>query len=123
MNHMKQVKWLITIFCMAFAVSAFAQSTAAQSTGTTTTVFKVYGNCNSCKKHIETAARVPGVTKADWNKDSKMLTLVYDPAKVTVDDVQKRIAAVGYDTPKFRGDDKAYNKLDECCQYDRKPAN
>ena len=61
-----------------------------------------------------------GITKADWNKDTKMLTLVYDPSKVTTDDIQKRIAAVGYDTPKYRGDDKAYNKLDECCLYDRK---
>jgi mercuric ion binding protein len=111
---MKQMKWFLMVICMAAAVSVFAQSA-------TTTVFKVYGNCSSCKKHIETAAQqAPGVSKADWNKDTKMLTLVYDPAKVNVDDVQKRIAAVGYDTPKFRGDDKAYNKLDECCQYDRK---
>jgi periplasmic mercuric ion binding protein len=87
----------------------------------TTTSFKVYGNCASCKKHIETAAHVPGVTKADWNKETKILTLVYDPSKVNTDDIQKRIAAVGYDTPKFRGDDKAYSQLDECCQYTRKP--
>jgi mercuric ion binding protein len=89
------------------------------ATAQTTTTFKVSGNCSSCKKHIETAAHVPGVTKVTWNKDTKILTLVYDPAKVTPDDVQKRIAAVGYDTPKYRADEKAYNALDECCQYDR----
>lgn len=100
----------LAIFSLIGA-TAFAQ--------TTTTTFKVYGNCNTCKKHIENAAHVPGVSKVDWNKDTKILTLAYDPAKVSVDAVQKRIAAVGYDTPKYRGDDKAYKKLDECCQYDR----
>lgn len=100
-------------------IALFSFLTVA-ATAQTTTTFKVNGNCNSCKKHIETAARtVPGVTKATWNKDTKILTLVYDPAKANVDDVQKHIAAVGYDTPKYRGDDKAYNALDECCQYDR----
>ena len=33
--------------------------------------------------------------------------------------VQRRVAAAGYDTEKFRGDDKAYSELDPCCQYDR----
>lgn len=106
---------LIALFSF-LTVAATAQTGPAAQT----TTFKVNGNCNSCKKHIETAARtVAGVTKATWNKDTKILTLVYDPAKANVDDVQKHIAAVGYDTPKYRGDDKAYNALDECCQYDR----
>lgn len=110
------MKHLLIAFFTFLAVAATAQPAG----GPTTTTFKVNGNCNSCKKHIETAAlTVPGVAKATWNKDTKVLTLVYDPAKATVDDVQKHIAAVGYDTPKYRGDDKAYNALDECCQYDR----
>jgi copper chaperone CopZ len=122
---MKSIKIFLAAFCTFLAFSTFAQTSQASQTAQSTqaaqtAVFKVYGNCSSCKKHIETAAHVTGVAKADWNKDTKMLTLVYDPSKVTTDDIQKRIAAVGYDTPKYRGDDKAYNKLDECCQYDRK---
>ena len=105
---------------MKLLLLLFSVLTLSASAQTPTTVtFKVSGNCSTCKKHIETAARIPGVVKADWNKDTKVMTLVYDPAKVSPDDVQKRIAAVGYDTPKYRGDDKAYDKLDECCQYDR----
>jgi periplasmic mercuric ion binding protein len=103
-----------TIFLVCFTIISL--STLAQDK---TTTFKVSGNCSSCKKHIETAARVDGVTKVNWNIDSKVLTLVYDPARVNPEDIQKRIAAVGYDTPKYRGDDKAYKALDECCQYDR----
>ena len=113
---MKQMKWILLAFCLIMVTTAFAQTAS-------TTTFKVFGNCSTCKKHIETAALAAGAAKADWNKDTKMLTLVYDPAKTNVDNVQKHIAAAGYDTPKFRGDDKAYGKLDECCQYDRKTAN
>ncbi|TDX01942.1 heavy-metal-associated domain-containing protein [Dinghuibacter silviterrae] len=111
---MRTIKALLFTVFSLIGLASFAQNT-------TTTTFKVSGNCSTCKKHIEGAALLPGVAKVDWNKDTKILTLVYNPTKVSVDDVQKRIAAVGYDTPKYRGDDKAYNKLDECCQYDRKP--
>lgn len=87
---------------------------------TKTETIKVWGNCNLCKARIEKAAKANGVSKASWDKDSKLLTLVYDPSKISSDDIQKKIAAVGHDTEKFKGDDKAYEKLDACCQYDRK---
>jgi mercuric ion binding protein len=87
-----------------------------------TETIKVFGNCSTCKAKIEKAAKADGVSKASWDTDSKLLTLVYDPSKVKSDDIQKKIAAVGYDTEKFKGDDKAYAKLDACCQYDRAAA-
>ena len=87
---------------------------------TKTETIKVWGNCEGCQKRIEKAAKIDGVSKASWDKDSKLLTLVYDPSKVKSDDIQKKIAAVGHDTEKFKADDKAYTKLPGCCQYERK---
>lgn len=83
---------------------------------------KVSGNCSSCKKHIETASKVEGVSSAAWNKNTHLLTISYNPAKITNDQIQKNVAAVGYDTEKYKANDNAYNNLDECCQYDRKSA-
>lgn len=37
-----------------------------------------------------------------------------------MDEIQKNIASVGYDTEKYRGDDKAYEELHECCKYERR---
>jgi len=91
-------------------------------TSTKTESIKVWGNCNMCKARIEKAAKVEGVSKASWDTKTKMLSLVYDPSKITSDDIQKKIAAVGHDTEKFRADDKVYAKLDGCCQYDRAAA-
>ncbi|GAA0564192.1 hypothetical protein GCM10009415_53170 [Chitinophaga japonensis] len=90
----------------------------AQSAKTET--FKVYGNCNMCKKRIEKAMTVDGVTKADWNVETKIMTVSYDPAKINNDAIQQKIAAAGHDTEKKNADDAVYAKLPGCCQYERK---
>lgn len=111
---MKTLKIIITaFFAILISISAFAQTSSKTET------FKVAGNCGSCKARIEKAAKINGVDKADWNSNTKMLTLVYNPAKVKTDDVLKNIAAVGHDTDKFKADAKVYNKLPGCCQYER----
>lgn len=84
--------------------------------------FKVYGNCGMCKKRIEKAAVSDGVSQAVWNVDTKLMTVTFKPAKITNEEIQKRIAAAGHDTEKFRADDKVYEKLPGCCLYERKPA-
>ncbi len=85
-----------------------------------TTDIKVWGNCGMCKKRIEKTAMMDGVSAATWDKETKMLTLTYDAAKVDTDAVAKKIASVGHDTEKYRADDKTYEGLPECCLYDRK---
>lgn len=84
-----------------------------------TATFKVYGNCEMCKKRIETSLKKPSVKSAIWNVDTKIITVVYDPKSITVDDLHKSIASVGYDTEKVKASDKTYSKLPECCQYER----
>lgn len=87
---------------------------------TKTETIKVWGECETCQATIEKASKVDGVSKANWDKTTKLLTLVYDPSKVKSDDIQKKIAAVGYDTEKYKADDKVYAKLNACCKYERK---
>ena len=70
-----------------------------------------------CKATIEKAAKIEGMTIVDWNLKTKQLTMVYNPAKLKTDDIQKKIAAVGYDTPKFKASTKAYASLPGCCKY------
>ena len=97
---------------------ALTFSTAIFATNATKTeTIKVAGNCETCKARIEKAAKVDGVNKADWSTKTKVLTLVYNPSKVTSDAVQKKIAAVGHDTPKYKATTAAYNALPGCCKY------
>ena len=81
----------------------------------------VWGNCEKCKATIEKACGIDGVSEADWNIDSKLLKLKVDTSKITLNAVLEAVAKAGYDNEKFYADDYAYNKLPDCCQYDRRP--
>ena len=93
----------------------------ANSIANTTANFKVWGNCNMCKEIIEGSLKVDGVSKAEWDTESKQIEVSYDSTKISIDAIQKHIASVGYDNDKYNGDGAAYNNLHECCKYERKP--
>jgi Cu(I)/Ag(I) efflux system membrane fusion protein len=82
------------------------------------TMFKVSGNCGMCKDRIETVAlELEGVRTADWDIDSKILHLMYDKNRVTLEEVHKRIALAGHDTELEKAPDEVYRNLPECCLY------
>lgn len=86
------------------------------------TTITVYGNCSSCKKAIEKAAKsVDGVESAIWDKKKKILAIQYDTAKTSLDLIEKAIIAIGYDTENMRAEDSVYDELHHCCKYNRKP--
>ena len=118
---MKTINTFFAVLLVAVMSSnSFAQMHDHSSMGTAKTeTIKVSGNCDMCKTRIEKAAKVEGVTKADWNSETKNLTLVYNSSKVTSEAVQKKIASVGHDAGKIKADDKVYAKLPGCCQYKR----
>ena len=112
---MKTQNIILTIAFIFITIATMAQATNQATV-------KVYGNCTSCKKHIETAAKEAGATSAVWNKDTKFLTLKFDAKKTDSKKIQQKVAAAGYDTQDATATKKAYDKLDECCQYERKVA-
>ena len=91
-----------------------------EMTTTKTETLKVSGNCDLCKARIEKAAKLDGVSKAEWDAKTSILSVSFDPAKTNMDLVAKKVAAVGHDNSKVKADDKAYNALPGCCKYDRK---
>lgn len=118
---MKTIKLFFIAFLACAFVNSFSQLNNHQSIiSSKTESFKVWGNCSNCKSRIEKTAKTDGVSKADWNINTQILTVTYNPDKVKIDDIQKKIAGIGHDTEKFKADDKAYGKLPMCCQYERK---
>lgn len=79
----------------------------------------VSGNCGMCESKIEKAAKEAGASAAEWNKDTKVLTVSYNSSSTNAVKIQQAIAKVGYDTRDFKASDEAYNKLHACCQYER----
>jgi len=112
---MKMLKiFLVAAICTATVTHGYSQKTRTES-------FKVAGECGTCKKKIEKAAKEAGATYAAWDMHTKILKLSYN-AGTDVTAIQQRIADAGYDTPKFKATDAAYNSLDKCSQYDRQTA-
>lgn len=113
----------LKLFIVVILVITMGSVSYAQNTGHSKMVMdktekvKVSGNCDLCKARIEKAAKIDGVSKADWNSKTKVLTLVYNPAKVKINDIQKKIADAGHDTPKYKAPEKVYNSLPACCKY------
>ena len=102
---------IITIFTFNFC--------EAQIKNTKVVSVKVYGNCGMCKKTIEKAALLDGLSMAEWDVDTKMAKITFDSTKMKIDDVLKRIAAAGYDSDSYRANDQSYSNLHKCCQFDR----
>ena len=111
---MNTLKSFLAILLITVSSSLFAQNKQ------TTDTVKVWGNCDMCQGKIEKAAKAAGASSAKWDVDSKILSVSYNPGKVSMEKIEKAVAAVGYDTEHQTATDKAYNKLSGCCQYDRK---
>lgn len=86
------------------------------------TNFEVNGVCEMCKARIEKATfKIKGVKSVSWDMESHQLSLIYDSSKTSLINVHNKIAEVGHDTDLARSTDEAYNSLEMCCRYERKP--
>lgn len=104
---------LVTILVFTFSCGKKIPSTAIKQS------FHVSGNCGMCKKKIESSCDVPGIYKANWNKKTKMITVVFDTTVISLSEIQQGIAKAGYDNDGFRALDDDYNNLHSCCKYER----
>lgn len=80
----------------------------------------VSGNCDQCRARIEKAAKgVVGVSMAEWDKNSKLLTVNLDRNSTSMEAVEKAVAGVGHDTKNHKAHTDDYGDLPACCQYER----
>lgn len=115
---MKLFSGMVT--AIAFALLSLSASPAAAQTTTSKTqtdTLTVYGNCGQCKTRIEEAAYVKGVKTAEWNKKTKLLTVVYNSDKASLDKVAAAIAKAGHDSRLQTAAEIAYKSLPGCCAY------
>jgi len=112
---MKKLSLLsMVLLGLFFSATSIAQTVKKET-------IKVWGNCGSCKKKIEKAAKSAGASSASWDSESHELAVSYTEEKSSSVKIQEAITKVGYDTQDFTADDKVYDELPGCCQYDRKP--
>jgi outer membrane receptor for ferrienterochelin and colicin len=104
-------------FILIIFIVQSATTLNAQDLKDTTVTIKVDGVCVMCKERIENALKVKGIKKAIWEIPTHMLTVSYDRTKVSVSDIQNKMAAIGHDTEIKKAEDAVYKELPECCHY------
>lgn len=82
-----------------------------------TDTFKVEGNCEMCKKRIENAAYIKGVKRADWNKETHELVIIYRPSKTSAEAILKSVAKAGHNSELATANEADYESLPKCCHY------
>lgn len=73
--------------------------------------------CEMCKETIEYELTfTKGIKFAELDTKSKIVTVEYNPKKVSLKEIRENIAGVGYDADSVKRDPKAYAKLPFCCR-------
>jgi hypothetical protein len=106
-----------TVLGILGCVLVFFSLSSAQEPSVVETKFPVSGACGMCKTRIEQSLKIKEVKFARWDKKSKVLTVAYVSPTMTVDSLQRRLAAVGHDSEKYKAPDEVYNELPACCHY------
>lgn len=78
---------------------------------------RVQGSCEMCKARLEGALQIKGIKNPNWNIESKLLTLLYDPEKIGEEKIKKVILEQGHDLDDKKANEKIYQALPVCCHY------
>ncbi|MGC4099937.1 carboxypeptidase-like regulatory domain-containing protein [Ferruginibacter sp.] len=113
---MKMIPYFILLLFVFAAGPSFAQVSKPMAKDTSIS-FMVHGACEQCKQRIEGVLKIKGIKKANWDIDSKLLNLTYNPAQVSLEKIQNRIVAAGHDIDTKKANDNVYNALPSCCHY------
>lgn len=78
--------------------------------------------CKMCKDRIERdLSLTKGVEKADLNLDDKVVTVAFNAKKTDAAKIKEAITKIGYDADEIVADQKAHDRLPDCCQKTAKP--
>ena len=104
-----KTNYLLVVMILFFSIS-FSQ--------TKSQMIFVDGVCGMCEKRIESnCLAIKGIKMADWNKENRMLKVIFNEKKISLAEIHKKVASIGHDTKLETASDEAYNKLDMCCKY------
>ncbi len=107
-------KNLMLFIFLLVSVITFADVPKSQ-----TVKIKTSAICEMCKERIEKKlAFTKGVTEVNLDVDSKdkVVTVMFNPKKTSVEKIKKSIAEVGYDADEIVAEMNGYDKLPSCCK-------
>ena len=104
------MKYLVSLMLTCLSFTAFGQKKSEIT-------FDVNGVCGMCEVRIEKAFDLPGILNADWNLETKKLTVAYKTKMYSVEDLHAVAANAGHDTDLAKATEEVYTGLHGCCKY------
>lgn len=99
---------------------SLASEMSKKSEGTVSKNVAVAGNCAMCEARIIKAAElVKGVSAVSWDKDTKIMKVSFDAGLISLENIEKEVAAAGHDTKNHQAHTDDYGNLPACCKYKR----
>lgn len=95
---MRKTLLLAFLILAPLGINAVSTAVAAETAATKTVTLAVENmTCATCPITVRKALeKVPGVSKAKVNLDSKTATVTFDPAKAKVEDLTRATTEAGY---------------------------
>lgn len=105
---------VLFLFLLFVSSVGFSQKTAAK---TETVVIQTSAECGECKERIEGALNyTKGVKFAELDLNSRKLTVKFKNDVISLAEIKKQIAALGYTADEVLADPVAFEKLPACCK-------
>jgi copper chaperone CopZ len=112
---MKKIFLLALFFAGLAAQPLLAQEKTNDKTAELT--ISTSAVCHMCVNTIEkNFAFEKGVKSSKVNLENNTVTVVYRTDKTTAEEIKKALTKFGYQADEMPADEKAYEKLHECCQ-------
>jgi copper chaperone CopZ len=104
----------LLVVMVVFSTTCFGQQKKID-----TVAIKTSAVCGQCKDRIEGClAFEKGVKSSTLDVETKIATVVYNPAKTSPEQLRKTLSKLGYDADSIPANQAAYNKLPACCKKD-----
>tara|TARA_B100000963_G_C22432793_1_gene582936 strand:- start:169 stop:519 length:351 start_codon:yes stop_codon:yes gene_type:complete len=109
-NKLKMPRLVVSVIFLLVIGNVNAQKTQ-------TVVFQTSAQCGMCKDRIEGVMNfIPGVKYAELNMKDMSLSIKYNTKKISVGDLRKRVAEIGYTADDVVPKEEDVKKLPLCCQ-------
>ncbi len=113
----KILKYAGLVFMLLMVV--FSNTCLGQQKKSDTIEIKTSAVCGMCKDRIEGGlAFEKGVKSTTLDVDTKVATIIYNPAKTSPVQLRQTVSKLGYDADTIPANQAAYNKLPACCKKD-----
>lgn len=100
-------------------IATLSMNAAHAQKKTETVKIQTSAVCDMCKETIEKQlAFTKGVTAADLDVPTAIVTVTYKKKKTDAETIRKAINAVGYDADDSPAEPEAYDDLHHCCKKD-----